>query len=142
MSMRETQPTLLGLETPPSPTVRRRRKDLSLTQLSSWARHQVSWIARRSQADRNSELFLYTLAAKLVEEVGELHAQLLGRSKLQRQGKSQEFNQAGLEGEVADVMICVLILAEVAGIDLMKALTTKMDAVEQRVQAENLTKAV
>jgi NTP pyrophosphatase (non-canonical NTP hydrolase) len=99
----------------------------------------VSWIARRSQADKSSELFLYTQAAKLVEEVGELHAQLLGRSKLQRQGKAQEFSQACLEDEFADVLICVVILAQVAGVDLGRAMLTKMDAVEARVAAERLT---
>jgi NTP pyrophosphatase (non-canonical NTP hydrolase) len=137
-----TQPTLLGLEVAASPSPRRRRRELSLAEVNSWARRQVSWIARRAQADRSSELFLYTQAAKLVEEVGELHAQLLGRSKLQRRGKGQEFNQACLEGEFADVVICTVILAQVAGVDLGKALVAKMEAVDERVAAENLTDAV
>jgi NTP pyrophosphatase (non-canonical NTP hydrolase) len=136
------QPTLLGLEVPASTNSRRRKRDVSLAEVSSWARRQVSWIARRSHADSRSELFLYTQAAKLVEEVGELHAQLLGRSKLQRHGKTKEFSQAGLEGEFADVVICAVILAQVAGVDLGKALLAKMDTVDERVAAENLTDAV
>ena len=140
--MKLTQPTLLDLEMPASATVRRRRRELTVAAVSSWANRQVSWIARRSHADRRSELFLYTQAAKLVEEVGELHAQLLGRSKLQRQGKSQEFSQANLEDEFADVVICAVILAQVAGVDLGKALLNKMEAVEKRVSAEKRTDAV
>ena len=125
----------------PHSTNPRPKRDLSLAEVGSWARRQVSWIARRSQADSRSELFLYTQAAKLVEEVEELHAQLLGRSQLQRHGKSQEFDQASLEGEFADVVICAVILAQVAGVDLGKALVAKMDAVDERVAAENLTDA-
>jgi NTP pyrophosphatase (non-canonical NTP hydrolase) len=142
LTLMATQPTLLGLEVPTSKSPGRRRREPSLAELNSWARRQVSWIVRRSHADRSSELFLYTQAAKLVEEVGELHAQLLGRSKLQRRGKAQEFNHASLEDEFADVMICTVILAQVAGVDLAKALLAKMQAVDERVIAERLTDAV
>ena len=137
-----TQPTLVGLEVPASASPGRRRREPSLAEVNSWARRQVSWIARRSHADKSSELFLYTQAAKLVEEVGELHAQLLGRSKLQRRGKGQEFNHASLEGEFADVVICTIILAQVAGVDLGKALLAKMQSIDERVVAEHLTDAV
>ena len=127
------QPTLNGLEFPEPVGAQRPRRDPTIAEITSWCRRQLSWIARRSQADKNSELFLYTQAAKLVEEVGELHAQLLGRSKLQRLGKLHQFGHENLEGEFADVMICTLILAEVAHIDVVKALRAKMDVIDRRV---------
>jgi hypothetical protein len=40
------------------------------------------------------------------------------------------------------VVICAVILAQVAGVDLGKALLAKMDTVDERVAAENLTDAV
>jgi hypothetical protein len=38
-------------------------------------------------------------------------------------------------------VICAVILAQVAGVDLGKALVAKMDAVDKRVAVENLTDA-
>lgn len=140
--VKATQPTLLEFDIPPSTAARTRKRNLTLTQVNSWVARQVAWIARRSHADRHSELFLYTQAAKLVEEVGELHAELLGRSNLHRKGKSQEFSQATLEAEIADVMICTLIVAQVAGVDLVKALIAKMDIVDDRTKAESRMNAV
>ncbi|GLY80081.1 hypothetical protein [Actinoallomurus iriomotensis] len=112
--------------------------DLSFDDFSAWTHRQTRLIADRSTADIHSDLFIYMQAAKLVEEVGELHAQLLGRSKLQRRDKGQEFSRTALEGEVADVMICTAILAQAAGVDFRAALRAKMHTVDGRDQAEDV----
>jgi len=96
---------------------------------------KVKWLAGKSQTDRNSELFLYTQAAKLVEEVGELHAALLSRSRLQRIEKATKFDRDTLGDELADVIICTAILADVVNVDLAEALVRKMAVVDRRVQA-------
>jgi NTP pyrophosphatase (non-canonical NTP hydrolase) len=111
--------------------------DLSFDDFISWTHRQTRLIADRSNTDLHSELFVYMQAAKLVEEVGELHAQLLGQSKLQRRGKGQEFSRTALEGEVADVMICMAILAQAAGVDFRAALRAKMHTVDGRDAAED-----
>ena len=74
------QPALVGLEAVPTATRRTRRSHvLDFRELARWAHVQVDWIAAKSRTDRRSDLFLFTQAAKLVEEVGELHAELLAR---------------------------------------------------------------
>jgi NTP pyrophosphatase (non-canonical NTP hydrolase) len=132
------QPTLVGLETVPASGRRARRSHvLDFRELAQWAREQVDWIAAKSRTDRRSDLFLFTQAAKLVEEVGELHAELLGIGGRQRD-KGVVFDQSSLEGELADVAICVAILAQISGADLGQAIRTKMAAVDDRLakQAE------
>jgi NTP pyrophosphatase (non-canonical NTP hydrolase) len=108
-----------------------RRRDLRIRELAHWAEAQLGWLARKSRADKGSDLFLYIQAAKLVEEVGELHSELLSRGKRQRQGKSVD--PAGVEGELADVVICVTIIAQTLGVDLARALVDKMQVVDDRV---------
>jgi NTP pyrophosphatase (non-canonical NTP hydrolase) len=112
--------------------------DLSFDDFSAWTHRQARLIADRSNADLHSELYVYMQAAKLVEEVGELHAQLLGQSKLQRRDKSQEFSRTALEGEIADVMICTAILAQAAGVDFRAALRAKMHTVDGREATEDV----
>lgn len=123
--------------TPPG----RRPRAVRLSELSAWASKQVAWIARRTHADRHGELFLYQQAAKLVEEVGELHAQLLGQSKAQRTDKGTAFDRSALEDEFADVLICTLILASVAKVDVAAAVRAKMDVVDRRVAGRSYADA-
>jgi len=94
------------------------------------------WIEERS-GSANGELFVYQQAAKLTEEVGELHAELLGRSKMQRTDKEKSYCSDSLAAEMADVAICLAILAEATHIDLQKAIISKMKTVESRIDHSN-----
>ncbi|MFC8530716.1 hypothetical protein [Nocardia sp. NPDC057227] len=129
--MDSLQPVLAGLDVPDSVPRAPRRRDLRIRELAQWAEAQLGWLARKSRADKESDLFLYIQAAKLVEEVGELHAELLARGKRQRQGKQAD--PGDVDGELADVMICVAIIAQTLGVDLTKALQDKMQVVDDRV---------
>lgn len=130
----ELQPALLDLGLAPQSEARRpAKRALRVRDVSVWAGKQVRWIAARSQASLSSDLFIYEQAAKLVEEVGELHGQLLGRSRLQRSDKHELYDTAGLAAELADVAICVAIVSEVLDIDLASALEAKMQIVDERV---------
>jgi NTP pyrophosphatase (non-canonical NTP hydrolase) len=71
-------------------------------------------------------------AVKLGEEVGELHAEVLGRLKRQRRSKGTRFDDRSLRGELADVVICVAILAHTTGVDLGAALEEKMAEIDRR----------
>lgn len=125
---------LLDLDVPPVTPLPRRRRPLSVAEAAGWCARQTSWIARRSGAPRDSQLFVFMQAAKLVEEVGELHAQLLGRVRAQRPDKAAVFDDDALAGEVADVFITLLVFAESVGVDIEAAVRDKMDVVERRVR--------
>jgi NTP pyrophosphatase (non-canonical NTP hydrolase) len=127
------QPMLAGLEGLSVGERPLKRRDLTFREVSSWARRQVSRIARVTHVDRSGELLVYRQAAKLVEEVGELHAEILGRSKVQRASKDHEFNQANLEGELADVVLATSLLAEILGVDLDAAVQAKIHVINSRV---------
>jgi NTP pyrophosphatase (non-canonical NTP hydrolase) len=75
--------------------------------------------------------FVLAQAAKLAEEVGELQAEVLGQAGYQRQSKAG-FTTDTLAGELADVMVCVAILASSHDVDLGKAVAAKIEKLEAR----------
>ena len=113
-------------------------RPLDFRELDRWAHRQVGWIAAKSRADRRSDLFLFTQAAKLVEEMGELHAELLGIGGRQRD-KGAAFDKTSLAAELADVTICIAILAQATDVDLGNAIRAKMQKVDERVAAHSNT---
>jgi NTP pyrophosphatase (non-canonical NTP hydrolase) len=132
------QPALVGLDLPvveQQPPVRSR--PLDFVELAQWTERQVGWIAAKSRTDRRSDLFLFTQAAKLVEEVGELHAELLGLGGRQRD-KGTVFDKTSLAEELADVAICLAILAQTTGVDVGCAVRAKMQKVDDRVKRASL----
>ena len=108
---------------------------MTVPDLTEWVGRQVRWIAERSGALPEEPLFVYEQAAKLVEEVGELHAELLGRHRLQRAGRGRQYSAESLASEVADVAICLAILARITGVDLEEALRAKMATIDSRVRS-------
>jgi NTP pyrophosphatase (non-canonical NTP hydrolase) len=116
------------------PTSRYRPEgELTLRQVCDWASHQARRLADGyGLTDDDHELFLLAQTVKLGEEVGELHAEVLGRTKYQRAAKAARYDEASLAGELADVTICVAILAEMLGTDLNRAVAEKIAKIEAR----------
>jgi NTP pyrophosphatase (non-canonical NTP hydrolase) len=106
--------------------------DLTLRDLYEWAGMQAERLRRELPEDATGHpTFVLAQAAKLAEEVGELQAEILGRTGYQRNGKSA-FTEETMAGELADVMICVAILASTHGIDLGTAVADKIKKIEAR----------
>jgi len=68
---------------------------------------------------------------KLGEEYGELCESVLAINKIQRREKPDKIN-TDLAGEIADVIITALLLAESLGIDIQQALKRKMKTIDKR----------
>lgn len=79
---------------------------------------------------RNDPKTKYTLFTKMIEEVGELSEALTKSDNLQRSDKLKE--KPDLNGEIADVIFTVLILAAELKVDVGKALETKMKKIRAR----------
>ena len=73
---------------------------------------------------------------KLGEEVGELQAEVLGALDFQRREKADRYSRDSLGGELADVMVCVALLADAFGIDLAVAVARKIEQLEARNRQE------
>lgn len=71
-------------------------------------------------------LHVLAQAVKLGEEVGELHAEILARVGFIRAAKAAAHSDASLSEEFADVMISLLLLAELTGVDLKSAVSSKI----------------
>jgi NTP pyrophosphatase (non-canonical NTP hydrolase) len=107
--------------------------ELTIRQVCDWANGQAQRLAvGYGLAEEDRDLFLLAQTVKLGEEVGELHAEVLGRTKYQRAAKADRYNDASLAGELADVTICVAILSEMLGADLSQALRAKIAKLEAR----------
>lgn len=132
--MDAAEQTTLDIDAPVAPVrpIRTPPRELSVRRLSRWADRQLRSIRRAHGGDPQSEAFVLAQAVKLGEEVGELHAEVLGRLKRQRRSKGTRFDDRSLRGELADVVICVAILARTTGVDLEAALEEKMAEIDRR----------
>jgi NTP pyrophosphatase (non-canonical NTP hydrolase) len=105
--------------------------DLTFADLAGWAMKHAGAVAAFINVPASSDLFLLSQAAKLTEEVGELHAAILGRLQYQRPDKL--FDQAAIASEIADVMICTAVMSQVLKVDVAHALRSKMDTLDARM---------
>src|ERR1700722_7477693 len=116
-------------ETTPAP-------DMSLRDLAQFAEGQARRIAANfglDPTDRSGNgYFALAQTVKLGEEVGELQAEVLGALELQRREKVGRFSRDTLGGELADVMVCVALLADTFGVDLDRAVGSKIEELEAR----------
>lgn len=104
---------------------------LTVRDLNDWAKIQSGRLRLALGSDAGSyPAFVLAQAVKLAEEVGELQAEVLGHVGYQRATKDQRFTAESMAGELADVMICVAILASSHDIDLGKALASKIRKID------------
>lgn len=75
---------------------------------------------------------ILTKTVKLNEEVGELCNDILSVLKLQRKSKLEKFEKKNFYEEFADVLITVVALANVAGVDIERAIGDKIKKIEKR----------
>ena len=110
--------------------------DLSLRDLAQFAEGEARRLAANfgfdPTADGGHVSFALSLAVKLGEEVGELQAEVLGALEYQRKEKAGRYSRDTLGGELADVMVCVALLADTFGVDLARAVGSKIEQLEAR----------
>lgn len=108
--------------------------DMSLRDLSQWAQEQAKRLAVNFGLDAPGDNAYFALAqtVKLGEEVGELHAEVLGALRYHRPDKVGQYGADTLAGELADVMVCVALLSQILHVDLAKAVTEKVGHLEAR----------
>ena len=82
---------------------------------------------------------ILTKAVKLNEEVGELCNDVLSVLRLQRRAKLEKFDKRNIYQEFADVIITTIQLAEVAGVDIERAVHDKLITIEERYMKETKT---
>jgi NTP pyrophosphatase (non-canonical NTP hydrolase) len=112
--------------------------DLSLRDLAQFAEGEARRLAANFGSDptgRGGHVSLALAhAVKLGEEVGELQAEVLGALDYQRREKAGRYSRDTLGGELADVMVCVALLADTFGVDLAQAVGRKIEQLEARNQ--------
>lgn len=117
--------------------------DMSLRELARWAEGQARRLASDfgldSSAERDYAYFALVQTVKLGEEVGELHAEVLGALKHQRKEKAGQYSSATLGGELADAMVCLALLAHAFNVDLAGAVSSKIEHLEARNRQADLT---
>jgi NTP pyrophosphatase (non-canonical NTP hydrolase) len=114
--------------------------DMSLRDLSQWAGLQAKRLAKNFDLDasKDSNFFALAQTVKLGEEVGELHAEVLGALHYHRSDKAGQYGAETLAGELADVMVCLALLSQILHVDLAKAVSEKVDYLEARHRQSTL----
>lgn len=79
-----------------------------------------------------TEKEILTKTVKLNEEVGELCNDILSILKLQRKAKLEKFDRRNIYQEFADVIITTIQLAQIAGVDINRAVGDKLKKIEER----------
>ena len=90
--------------------------------------HERLTLHYKSKGDPNKK---YRMFAKLIEEMGELSEAILAGDAFQRNEKL-ETKKEKLEHELADVLICTLILAKEMNINIKKSLKEKIEKIKKR----------
>jgi NTP pyrophosphatase (non-canonical NTP hydrolase) len=117
--------------------------DLSVRDLAQFAAGQARRLAANFGFDPTAGgghvSFALAQTVKLGEEVGELQAEVLGALEFQRREKARRYSGDTLGGELADVMMCVAILADTFGVDLARAVASKIEQLEARDRQAEIT---
>ena len=79
-----------------------------------------------------TEKEILTKTVKLNEEVGELCNDIISVLKLQRRTKLEKFDKRNFYEEFADVIITTIQLAQVAGVDISRAVGDKLSKIENK----------
>lgn len=99
--------------------------------LLDWIKIQNARLGRKFPNETKKE-GVFAQLGKVAEEVGEFASEVLGSQKNQRTDKLNTINKDSLEGEFADVIITILILADTLDIDMNGALEKKISALNER----------
>jgi NTP pyrophosphatase (non-canonical NTP hydrolase) len=117
--------------------------DMSLRQLSTWAEGQAKRLATNFGLDpaagSDNAYFALAQTVNLGEEVGELHAEVLGALKYHRSDKAGQYGTDALGGELADVLVCLALLAQILNVDLAEAVSAKIEHLEARNRRTGLS---
>jgi NTP pyrophosphatase (non-canonical NTP hydrolase) len=107
---------------------------MSFREAADWARGQAKRLAANFGLDiaADRERFALAQTAKLGEEVGELYAEVLGSLNYCGAAKAAQFTPDSLAAELADVMVCTLLLAEILDVDVASALANKISFLKDR----------
>lgn len=103
-------------------------------ELTNFINEQTAYLTSLNTDEYNADIEKrsYAQTVKLSEEVGELCEAILAHFNNQKRDKNgKEYSK---EGEVADVMITLLILCQHLKIDASKALETKIKVITERRQ--------
>lgn len=88
---------------------------------------RISEFGRKRAETKGYELNEEICAIHLMEELGELSAQIFNKK-----ARHEKFNEKNLKEEVCDVILESMILAKKLNIDLSKELNSKIDELNKR----------
>lgn len=110
------------------------RRDVSLREVADWAKQQANRLSAHFglNGPAGRDMFALAQTAKLGEEVGELQAEVLGAIRYCRSDKVEGFTPDSLAGELADVMVCTMLLAQIFDVDIAAAIVNKIGILEER----------
>lgn len=103
---------------------------MTLQDFQQFIEDQHAFFKRGKRQTRKDRIFARTI--KLGEEYGELCDEVLASVGDQRKTKLAKEKAGDLEGEFADVLIVLFMLAKAMDVDVMQALDTKVKKIKSK----------
>lgn len=107
---------------------------MELKDLKKFIKKEDVRLRKRFGNYKDEEKRILARTVKLTEELGELCDEVLSFNSMQRKEKLDKYDKNNLPNEFADVVITTLLLAEVMGVDIEKALKNKIDKINKRYE--------
>ena len=86
---------------------------------------------RKYYPNIDEDKIILAQTVKISEELGELCSEVLAHNSLQRKEKLENYNEANIQEEFADVIITTLLLAKSMNIDVEKVLEKKIEKINK-----------
>lgn len=90
------------------------------------------FIKNKRSNNYNKERDILVRTIKINEEVGELYNEVLTSIGDQRSEKTEKYDKSNLEGEFADVIFQVLVLAKAMDVNMDESMNRKMKKIRKR----------
>ncbi len=109
-------------------------KNMQLKDLRKFIKKEDRRLRKHYGGYKDEEKRILARTVKLTEELGELCDAVLSYNSMQRKDKLDNYDESNLAEEFADVVITTLLLAEVMGVDIEKALKHKIEKINKRYE--------
>jgi NTP pyrophosphatase (non-canonical NTP hydrolase) len=109
---------------------------MTIEEFQQFINEQDELFRRIKDTNQNERERVFARTIKLGEEYGELCDEVLASVGDQRKGKLVKEKAGDLEGEFADVMIVLFLLAKAMNVDVMRALEYKTQKIREKHNKE------
>lgn len=93
---------------------------------------EIKTLLDKKQFIKDPQARIFGKTVKIMEELGELSQEIIASLRLHRNQRNENYKKENLEGEFADVIGSLMILADELNIDVENAVEKKIEETKKR----------